>query len=816
MPTLPLPRTSLASLLCPSAPFLAPRLLRTPACAALLPTRCTTPLAGLQRAYYAQEARTRPQWSIKRRPVDERPRRQRQRQTEATDEAAPVLKLLLAACDTMSVRTLLELYPGLVAANALHRNHTRRIAQTLNARVRNMRNTDVSLDDIFVFAQRMVSDIQTGALPPHPYAHVHLLGVYKQCERYQEGYDFWQWLVDRDSMHVTQAVYGAALDLMAYRNIHPLSDLEDLYAEGLKRFPGVFAEYHLSPEAIVPDRSQPVAISNVPVLLLQGILTARLLAGDWHNAYLALDTALRLFPTQVPARFFDLFMVQRPLPEAYTAFLVACRAGVPLKPNRLTGLITKVRKEPNNASLRERVTSLRAVANAMYAYLEAGGSLEPLHLRAFIRTFESVIPAAEDGRTPFDGEVQMRNAIATAVHEFASTLLQAGFPPHAHIFTAIIHLAGKYKVPGLFQTCLEDIQAAQLKLEATDLRTILDAAGYLGEKDVIQTCWSRIASESQAKGEQLDYSDWVTLAEACSFSGHLDYFHEQLWKYEHTLSAGFKQGLADKAKTKPHKTRSLKPNMDFAAFTTEFDALQSQMKNIAAVVMSRQPLDLRTTPFYMTLDPTRPPLGQPEDLRTVYDEMTTDPHQPAPPSGTIPPALSPTGIPLDELRFQNWVSVLGMMNHARLHAPGNKSQPFGGVVQDGLPLPLDTLRETIQYLRSRVPIQRVAHVFAKDAVREQMHNRLIAKGKLSLPSDGAVENTEPDAGLGQQGESLATSSDPVAPERKPYKPKPRRDHTSNPLGILRGDAVRQAGAGPSRAEDVGQVESSQEPNSSTS
>jgi hypothetical protein len=702
MPTLPLSRTSLASLRCSSTPFLGSRLVRTPAYAAFLPARCATPLTGLQRAPYAKEARARPKNADKRRPDYDARRTTKRNAAVAGD--APVLAALEAACDKVDVRTLLELYPGLVATKALERDHTRRIAKALHTRVRNMSRADVSVHDLLIFVQRIVTDIQEGALAPHPWAHVHLLGFYKECGKYQEGYQFWQWLVEGDHMHVSQAVYGAALELMAYGNIVPLHEMENIYADCLKRYPGTFAEYHLSPDAIVPDRSQPVALADLPMSLLQGILTARILAGDWRKAYLALDTALRLFPAQVPTRFFELFITERPPPEAYTAFLVACRAGVLLKPGHLTSLIKQVRSTLSSASLRERITSLRAIANAIYAYVEAGGSLHgpknaPI-LGSFIRAFDVVISRPVEGENPSDEQAKIRVMMVTAAHEFASTMIQAGLPPQISVFNALIQLAGKNQVPSLLQACLNDIETAQLELSPADFRTIIDAAGWLGDKEMLERFWNRIVSDAETRGEQLDYSDWITFVKACTRGGQSEYFKEQLWKHDHTLPAALKLKLTFLSQQVLKRDKSVDLNMGLEALSAEIETLRGQVKNIAAVIMSGQPLDLRKSPFYMSLDPTRPSLGSPQDLRTIYDELTTDPHQPASPSGTITPALSPTSIPLDDLRFQNWVSVLEMMSHAKLHATAEKANaPFGGFVPDGLPLELDTLRETIRNLR---------------------------------------------------------------------------------------------------------------------
>jgi hypothetical protein len=73
----------------------------------------------------------------------------------------------------------------------------------------------------------------------------------------------------------------------------------------------------------------------------------------------------------------------------------------------------------------------------------------------------------------------------------------------------------------------------------------------------------------------------------------------------------------------------------------------------------------------MHMDPEHPSLGSDENLRVIYDEYTTDPYQPPLATPTddslVQASLSPTGIPLDELRFRNWVTVLEMMNEAEAY-----------------------------------------------------------------------------------------------------------------------------------------------------
>ncbi|CAO2652212.1 Nn.00g004950.m01.CDS01 [Neocucurbitaria sp. VM-36] len=662
-------QTRLASLVCPSAPFLAPRLLRTtvPIVAASLPS--STWATGSPRSHYATHAKGK---AISRKPsrIGKHGKKPR---PAAEDATASLVTQFRQACETRNVQRIMDLYPSLLEAGALHSYDTRRITQALHVRMRNIHALSKS-SDLFPFVQQVTTDIRRGALPPHTYAFVHLLGIYKDSKRFHEGYELWQWLVQQDEQYVSQAAYGAAIELMAYGGIMGLPDLENLYADGLKRFPGTFAEYHLSPEAIVPDRTQPTVIAGIPTILLQGILTARILARDWKKAYLALDTALRLFPTQTPPRYFELFMAERPLPEAYTACMIACRAGVCLAPTHITALITKIRAAiAASPSMADRMMLVRAIANALYAYMQAGGRLESIHVGVFIHTFEQLLPEQIAG-VDYEGEAaELRSIIVVAAHEIMSGLIQAGMPLHVHSFEALISLAGKLRFPGLLTTALQDVRTAGLELGPIGTRSAITSAGLVGNKEIIEQLWERVVSAAEAESTQIPFQDWITFTKACRRAKHSDYFRAQLLKLPHAISASIEKHLIHQI-DQPESVAMGFQSFHYMTpedFLSEIDALKTQLKSVEAVLMSGQALDLSKSPFHMHIDPQHPTLGSATDLRAIYDEMTTDPHQPpAPPlteGSPVRTSLSPTGIPLDELRFQNWCTVLEMMDDAEVY-----------------------------------------------------------------------------------------------------------------------------------------------------
>jgi hypothetical protein len=567
---------------------------------------------------------------------------------------------------------MLDLYPTVTASPLFTREDTRRTAQALHTALRTgaFGLRQKRMEAVRPMVDRLLHDIRAGKVPSHPRAHVHLLGLLKEGMCYEEGVAHWRWLADQDNTFVDQAVYGAAIELLAYRGKDSLESLEELYMDGLKRFPGTYAEYHLSPEAVVPDRTQSTTIPGIPIAMLQAILTARLLSRDWKNAYLALDTALRLYPSNVPRRFFELFMRERPLPEAYTIFLIACRSGVAMSSIQLTTLITKLRtamfKLPG---MHDRIAIVQGMANAIYAHLEAGGTIEAPHIGSLLTSFQHLIPRSDPKANHDDNREHIIKDITTSAREILTDLLQSGVTAHPQMFFALTDLAGRFQIPELFQSAIDDIQKAQIEIGDIGRRVLLLGAADLRDVDLVRNNWESIVQHAESEGSQLSMTDWVTLARACRRAGCTGYFEEQLQTLKHAIDQPTEQQALSELNEKEVPPREPKYLlMDWRDFTEEMDSVKETMRNVAAIIMSQQPLNLEKNPFFMFLDPqTKWRLSDsPEGLRAVYNELSTDPHQPPAQVSSIPVAVSPTGLPLDELRFQNWVTVLELMREAEV------------------------------------------------------------------------------------------------------------------------------------------------------
>ncbi|KAF1931805.1 uncharacterized protein M421DRAFT_417554 [Didymella exigua CBS 183.55] len=751
-------RIPLAAVVCPSAPFLAPRLLAVsvsvPVCVCV---PVSVPATALQRQrQHPQHPQHSQQRALSTTPqcADNAARgkksgrsyflemRKREKQLAnriarrtssgpRTETPPAVVGLALDMQQRLRDRDMdriMPLYEPARDAGLIDSRATYAICQALHEAVRRdaARKDSSRLSTLLHFAAQLVADVQNRRIRPHNFAYVHLLSAYKDARHFAQGRDLWDWLRVQDDSHCSQGAYGAALELLSCGNLAALPELEALYQDGLQRYPGTFAAYHFSPDAVVPDRTQPVHIAGLPNTLFQGILTARLRAHDWTGAYLGLDTVLRLYPAQTAQRVFEMFVAERPLLEAYTAYMLACRSGVQLSGGQVTSVLNRLRVAMTQSpSLEVRFTLLRAMANALHAYQQCGGPLRGIHVGELIKALEFLLPEKAPGQDFTGEEMPLRNIIAVTGQRIMADLIQSGLSLSSSLFVPLISLAGKLRAPELFKQTLDDATTAGITFYAVERRTVLAAAGQIKDRDVVRALWYVIVAAADKEGSQLTYNDWVTFAKACRRADLVHFFEEQLSEQAHAISAAVEKRARSAASSpEPGAAQSSLELMSPEQLTSELDMVQGQMENIRAVLMSGQPLSLDKSPFHMHIDPSQPSLGTEQDLRTVYDELTTDPYQPAaqapasgpsaqppasgpsvqppasgpsvqpPASGpsvqppapspsaqAIAPALSTTGIPLDELRFRNWVSVHEMMSFARAHAQSKKDVIEMAIVQ---------------------------------------------------------------------------------------------------------------------------------------
>ncbi|KAK7533302.1 uncharacterized protein J3D65DRAFT_670505 [Phyllosticta citribraziliensis] len=572
-----------------------------------------------------------------------------------------------AKINAAKLQEVADQYPLMVEKGVVHQRMTNLLAEMLHTNFRNAHPGNKNLKHpppfIFDFAQRLAEDMRAGRIWPSPVATLRLISLCKESKQPEKGKAYWAMLVDKEGA-VDAGTYGSYIELLAEEGATPLAEMEALYQEALERFPGTFAAYHLSPNAILPDRKKAAWFTGMSAHLLQGITTARLVHGDWKNAYLALDTAFRVWATQVPARFLQLFRDHRPTPESYRIFMMACQGGCLVRPRDCVIQTSMVRDVLRDTSIADRGKVLLSTLDAFTAFVGAGGA--PVHhfVTLLMKNLEGVVPSPYQ-REPGDQEIA--DLVARTGREIYEDFANAGLPPRMVTLASRIHLLGKTlnaQELGIAMKDAKHLRSVELGVTGSLERNVLLAAGKIKHRDLLVEAWKDLAATMVKPRSE----DWHCLAVACRDADFKSFFTSE---------------FASARDVKPHEHKAIMFQLDwefqkstgtkFKSMSVEatqelMDAVKSKVSAITGMLRANKGLDFNASPTPMDFDGVR--VGTPEAMREVYDKLTTDPLAPAPVEDdgqkkTI--TMSSTGIPMEELRFRNWVGMTELLKHAELH-----------------------------------------------------------------------------------------------------------------------------------------------------
>ncbi|KAH0208567.1 hypothetical protein KCU86_g7983, partial [Aureobasidium melanogenum] len=507
---------------------------------------------------------------------------------------------------------------------------------------------------------------------------------------FDKGIAFWSWLVKQGDDYVNANLYGVALELFAFQG-RPAEETEQLYESALDRFPGVFLHYHLAHNAVITDRRQPTVISGIPKALLQGILTARILRGDAKNAYLTLDTALRLFPTKIPSRFVTLFVQERPLDEAYKAFMLACQAGATPGHDALKILLTRMRKVAALSPIRNAAL-LRAMIMACYAHNNSGAPLNNKSLNELVIAITVLLKDHAYTRMSSEQLRPITDAISALLSDLFGIWASANSPPGIASFNSMIaSLAGRGKRKDIIDHALEAMEHYNLKPNTVTFRSILAAAGEMDDPEGIRSAWTNLVAERIEKGAALELVDWQNLLNAARRINDPDYLQQQLINFQHIASPHILDQMSTALQAQ-NFSRKLNPDKNDSK-----NDLITKEKTMRILELLKRDVEYLSNNAQLNRNFYTGPMSlsllnrlsvytnvSEEHIRTVYDEMTTDsstslnifPSSTSEPktdieadaeAGEQTPAMGPTGYPLDELRYQNWKTINELLFDAKLH-----------------------------------------------------------------------------------------------------------------------------------------------------
>ena len=534
---------------------------------------------------------------------------------------------------------------------------TKGIAQLLHQTYRQATQKDEKLPSLLEFALEMISDLKSGKLAPQPWAVIHLLGFFKESARFQEGVDLWNFVADKDNRYIVPSTYGAMIELLADRG-DSLASLEELYKLGLNSSDASFAQYHFAPNALVHDRSKQSNTQGLPLTLLQGIYVARLKNGDVQNAYLALDTILRLAPESIPHRFFHLPIFIRPALEGYVTFILACRMGINIGPGPLRILLSKMNQiaEENTThywAIRKKQNVLRAMLNAVVSFSALGGQLTIDHQRALNAGIRNTIWNKAHLGYP-DEHAQAAKTVESMLFAVAELFSQQGVPPDQYAFSSMIIAASRAGISTV-DAILQNLSSLNLDPNVYAYQAILLAAGDEKEVDLIQQTWQYLR-EMPHDNPRSHSRSWWSLARACKFADCTSFAKEQMERGSDVIDL-HAQTKEDCLKILEEPEGTFNPTVSHFKFDQPEKIIDSNLGLHCFIVdsiawLKSEKLFTNDLPYTFILGNSLRDHISDEYQQAIYDTLTAEST-----FSDSQPDVNVAGIPLDRLRFENWKSI---------------------------------------------------------------------------------------------------------------------------------------------------------------
>lgn len=478
-------------------------------------------------------------------------------------------------------------------------------------------------------------------VPPHPHATLHLISCLKESKNFDAGIDLWNWAVVQDDRHINLKVYGAAIELLADYG-QPLAYCEKVYMHALQRFPGSFAEYHLSPTAIVSSRGHLTNIHGTSMILLQGITYARLVNGDWRNAYLALDTALRLHPAQLPTRLISLFIFERPITEAYLILCMVCRSGNKINPADITLVVNDLvtaQLMRNSEKLNQDLAE--ASVSVIHFALGSNQTLNSIHVNTLLGAILRLLP----GDVLADGRQYSREDLTvSAVFQLFGSL---GFSPTLSTFNNMISLAGRLRNQPLLHTAIKRLITSGLEPNEITRKCFRNfCRAYASSLE------QQLKSSYQSCGSEIP----PRLHDIC---GNL---------VTNALAEDPPNRSSEISRTIPSETDRV------SSHPSAIQPEEAYNSTAAVIAMLQRMLELTINGEIGNLckHPVRlsPAVDvesgiQEEWERKLYEELTVDPAWSTEPSNENTKQIeTSTGFPLETIRYENWRDVNNLMIYA--------------------------------------------------------------------------------------------------------------------------------------------------------
>ncbi|KAI4151248.1 MAG: hypothetical protein LQ341_000939 [Variospora aurantia] len=525
----------------------------------------------------------------------------------------------------------------------------------------------------------------SGSLPWTSHATLHLLSYYKESGHLDEGLDFWKWLSRAEGMMLDPIYIGAAIELLAVCGVG-LRYCEETYERTLAQQRDIGSQYYLTPGAILPDRSKALTTSGTSSGLLQGILSARLLYGNWQGSYLALDTVFALRPTQAGPRFLDAFVYERPIFEALAVFFMHCRGGNAVSKVTLTTILKLLKDFAKRAShYRLQLDLVGTMFRVVEAYIGAAGQLDLIHLNVLTSAFVNAtpqIPIATPGGST-ESQTSLQNTVMEVLVKLFALFHRHNASPTHVTFGDIISRAVSLGHINLAKVAFQDMLSLDMLPSESTAICMIKAAALLQDPELLKSAWACIRKTSMANPDHVpDARRWKSFAAAAASCSLETFFEEQMHSLPPESLWRIRSALTSVEKHAPEQLLPPRPTpQDFGIVNMdEFEdfcvGVRSSLED-ACILQTAGFRNFREHPIDEPPILAWPELGKETWQRKLYDDLTMEQSskdsRPSSVEGHngfpngVPeamPDISNTGIPFNELRYANWKTINNLLVQA--------------------------------------------------------------------------------------------------------------------------------------------------------
>ena len=373
-------------------------------------------------------------------------------------------------------------------------------------------------------------------LPYHPLVPCLLIRYYLNYrDLVGKAAEVWEWVVNQPESSVFHSSRGPAFApaIRLTARYGDLSQCEILFQQWCTESFSPKERHFISDNATIPEphlpgpslvSSREATTTNV-LHVFYSIFDARLLLGDWRKAYLALDTVLRLSPTNILPKFMTTIVQKRPAYECYVISYALLHTGLHVTEKALRGVLYKLTQLSPRRGTDYAFSVMQMAMSLIHASVAAKRVISPQEFRYFGECVLSAFLPGESSKSLF-GSFDTRVWQTRIVEQLESLAKFLGINLGEEWHVSVSEQAARLGNTDLYRSAMRHIQDSPLRVHSEYLRSTLIPAAMLGLFQDIQQYWTA----HTVQFPNLSQESWKCLAEATLLCGTFEFFDKQLQK----------------------------------------------------------------------------------------------------------------------------------------------------------------------------------------------------------------------------------------------------------------------------------------------